>query len=288
MAADPISVSTGTSSKRDELESFEGPAFKLFHVKSYEEYRKSQPSKQSQEYALEDFLDLAKCKWSLVSLAKKSNFFEQSKKAPMPPKKTKEEKKLEKKKEEKKAKKKAKDPNAPKKPSSSFMLFSQDYRSKLDEEAKKVPMLEMAKILGQKWKEIGQEEKDVFVKMANEAKTKYQEQMEAYQRENPVVKVDKLGFNLMLFRFYNVSFYFQVPVKPKGAKTGFIVFSEENRKKMKDENPEAGFGDLGKRLGEAWNAMDEASRKPFMEKAQLDRKRFEEEMAAYKLELSKQ
>jgi heat shock protein HslJ len=39
------------------------------------------------------------------------------------------------------------------------------------------------------------------------------------------------------------------PNAPKAATTSFLVFSNEMRPKIKAENPEASFGELGKKIG---------------------------------------
>lgn len=45
------------------------------------------------------------------------------------------------------------------------------------------------------------------------------------------------------------------PDAPKGALSSFIIFGNENRARLKDENPTASFQDLGRIIGEKWKAM---------------------------------
>ena len=39
-----------------------------------------------------------------------------------------------------------------------------------------------------------------------------------------------------------------------------MFFSQEERPRMKEENPDASFGELGKLLGAAWKELDETDR----------------------------
>lgn len=48
--------------------------------------------------------------------------------------------------------------------------------------------------------------------------------------------------------------------KPKRAPSAYIIFSSENRSKVKEENPDATFGELGKLLGAKWGSMTESQK----------------------------
>jgi hypothetical protein len=45
--------------------------------------------------------------------------------------------------------------------------------------------------------------------------------------------------------------------KPKRAPSPYIVFCTEKRAEVKEQNPDASFGELGKILGQLWGNMDE-------------------------------
>ncbi|KAI7898173.1 high mobility group box domain-containing protein [Cokeromyces recurvatus] len=59
-----------------------------------------------------------------------------------------------------------------------------------------------------------------------------------------------------------------------------MFFSQEKRASVKEENPEATFGQIGKILGEKWKAMSDEEKKPYVQKAEADKKRYESEKAA--------
>jgi len=78
-----------------------------------------------------------------------------------------------------------------------------------------------------------------------------------------------------------------------------MFFANETREKVREDNPGIKFGkfgithstllqktnrftgDVGKILGEKWKALNEKQKAPFEAKAAADKKRYEEEKAAY-------
>ncbi|ORY85971.1 high mobility group box domain-containing protein [Leucosporidium creatinivorum] len=71
------------------------------------------------------------------------------------------------------------------------------------------------------------------------------------------------------------------PNAPKRPLSAYMFFSQENRATVKEENPEASFGDLGKLLGAKWKEMDDDEKKPFVKQANDDKARYETEKEAY-------
>eukprot|EP00527_Entomoneis_sp_CCMP2396_P009831 CAMPEP_0198137994 /NCGR_PEP_ID=MMETSP1443-20131203/1422_1 /TAXON_ID=186043 /ORGANISM="Entomoneis sp., Strain CCMP2396" /LENGTH=75 /DNA_ID=CAMNT_0043799603 /DNA_START=145 /DNA_END=372 /DNA_ORIENTATION=- len=60
--------------------------------------------------------------------------------------------------------------------------------------------------------------------------------------------------------------------KPKAKKaaggkkkklTGFMLFSQEHRPKVKEEDPELTFGGIGKKLGELWRALTDEEKEKY-------------------------
>jgi hypothetical protein len=83
--------------------------------------------------------------------------------------------------EEPKAKtKKVKDPNAPKRPLSAYMIFSADNRAEVAAELQGQPVTAVAKALGARWKELDEDGKKPFEARAAELKAEYTRAMEAY------------------------------------------------------------------------------------------------------------
>ncbi|KAI6143111.1 hypothetical protein BKA82DRAFT_4017843 [Pisolithus tinctorius] len=67
---------------------------------------------------------------------------------------------------------------------------------------------------------------------------------------------------------------------PKRALSAYMFFSQDWRERIKTENPDAGFGEVGKLLGAKWKELSDDERKPYVEMAAKDKARAEEEKAS--------
>ena len=52
---------------------------------------------------------------------------------------------------------------------------------------------------------------------------------------------------------------------PKRPASAFIFFSKVERPKLRAENPDMAFGEIGKELGKRWKAMSDAEKKPYLD-----------------------
>jgi len=66
---------------------------------------------------------------------------------------------------------------------------------------------------------------------------------------------------------------------PKRALSAYMFFSQDWRERIKTENPDAGFGEVGKLLGAKWKELDDTEKKPYVDLAQKDKARAEAEKA---------
>jgi len=69
---------------------------------------------------------------------------------------------------------------------------------------------------------------------------------------------------------------------PKGVKSAYIFYTNENRPLVKEKHPEIKFGELSKMLGQMWKVTNEEERKKFVALTLEDKVRFEKEVAEYK------
>eukprot|EP00624_Nannochloropsis_granulata_P005174 evm.model.NODE_36432_length_17199_cov_28.734461.7 len=76
-----------------------------------------------------------------------------------------------------------KDPNAPKKSLSGYMLFTQASREQLKVEQPSLKVTEVSKVMGERWRGMSAEEKKPFEDQAKEAKVKYLEDVRAYKEK---------------------------------------------------------------------------------------------------------
>jgi len=71
------------------------------------------------------------------------------------------------------------------------------------------------------------------------------------------------------------------PNAPKRASNAYMIFCKERRARLKEERPDLPFGRIGARLGEIWRSLSADEKKPYEEKANIDRQRYKEEMKNY-------
>eukprot|EP00301_Raphidiophrys_heterophryoidea_P005784 c12394_g1_i3.p1 GENE.c12394_g1_i3~~c12394_g1_i3.p1 ORF type:complete len:245 (+),score=70.60 c12394_g1_i3:222-956(+) len=172
---------------------------------------------------------------------------------------------------------KKKDPNAPKKGLTDFMLFQQDMRAEVKKEHPEATFGEIGKILGEKWKNISQAEKLKYQERSQKDKERYRAEKEKYDKdradddspsddnEKPTKKRAKKD-----------------PNKPKGSLSAYMFYNREVRPTVSSSHPDATFGDVGKLIGQQWKDLQPAQKKKFDDLAAKDKKRYEADMAAYK------
>ena len=92
------------------------------------------------------------------------------------------------------AKKKAKkDPNAPKKSLTSFIIFSSDKRKEIVNANPGMSIGDVAKQLGALWKEISASEKEKYEKLAQKDKGRYEREMAEYKKNGAAAPSSKLA-----------------------------------------------------------------------------------------------
>ena len=116
---------------------------------------------------------------------------------------------------------------------------------------------------------MGPDEKAKYEEMAAKDKKRYEKEMESYK---PPASSPKAGSKKKK----------KDPNAPKRAMTSFFYFSKEMRPKVKEENPEMTFGELGKKIGELFRGLSADEKEKYEELAKKDKERYQREMAEYK------
>ncbi|KAJ2896092.1 Non-histone chromosomal protein 6 [Zalerion maritima] len=68
---------------------------------------------------------------------------------------------------------------------------------------------------------------------------------------------------------------------PKRALSAYMFFANSNRDLVREENPGITFGEVGRMLGQKWKELTDSEKGPYEAKAAADKKRYEDEKAAY-------
>jgi len=163
---------------------------------------------------------------------------------------------------EKKKKKKKKDPHKPKVPQSAFLFFSTDKRKEVIAAHPGISFQDIAKTLGEMWKNFTDADKKTYEQSAQRDRLRYKEQMEHYK---PPVQQDSSDDDKKTKKRKRKR---RDPNEPKGAPSAYILYANSIRDSIKKENPQAQFTDTGRIIGVKWKALSENEKKPFIEQAQ--------------------
>lgn len=149
---------------------------------------------------------------------------------------------------------KAKDPNAPKRPRSAYILFCNDKRPEVRAQNPEMKMPKVVQELGKLWKDLKDKKKQHYLSEAAKDKERYNTEMSEYGPKNK-------------------------PKGPKRALSAYFFFCADKRSEVKEANPKLKVPDIAKELGRMWKEdfADEDSRKEWMKKAAEDKKRYEKE-----------
>jgi hypothetical protein len=74
-----------------------------------------------------------------------------------------------------------KDVNSPKRAAGAFVFFSNEMRPKLQKENPGVKFVDIGRILGERWRALGDKEKEPFDTLSSEDKARYRREMDAYK-----------------------------------------------------------------------------------------------------------
>lgn len=72
------------------------------------------------------------------------------------------------------------------------------------------------------------------------------------------------------------------PNAPKRNMSAYFLFSVASRESVKEENPDASFGDIARLISAKFKALPAGERATWDDKAAADKVRYEREMAAYR------
>lgn len=82
--------------------------------------------------------------------------------------------------------KKVKDPNAPRKGLSAFMLFSNENRKSIQAKNPDAKFAEVGRLVGEAWKALGEKQKEVYNKRSSDDKSRYANDMVTYSKVSEV------------------------------------------------------------------------------------------------------
>ena len=176
----------------------------------------------------------------------------------------------------KKGVKNKKDPSAPKKPRSAFLLWSIDERAKLKEQEEfcKLSFTDASKQLGIRWNDLNPEAKKVYEERNKIEKIEYMQNMENYKPSEQFLAFSAKS-TLKLKKIKDE----KAPKKPASA---FIRWSSVQREVLKDELGHLSVTEKSKELGRRWGVLSAEQKQIYQDKYDQEKMEYDIKMKEYK------
>lgn len=128
----------------------------------------------------------------------------------------------------------------PKKPRSAFILFSKDFRQVVLDNNPGIAPKEVTSKLGELWKQYKESEEDDDKEIMEKYKNMAEEDKERYKQEMEEVPEDA-----------------KIKKSVKRGKSAYNFFCSENRKQVKEDNPDSDPKEITAILGQLWKELKE-------------------------------
>lgn len=179
----------------------------------------------------------------------------------------------------------------PKRPSSSYMFFNTSFVKKAREQDPELKNSDAFKLAGQKWKEMSDEEKAVYEKMADADKVRHEKQVAEREKKGFFLLEDKSKStdpqNAKLFKPKKAKQGADEEeetkeLQPKRAVSAYIYFSNEYREQLLKENPDYPQKEIMAAAGKKWNELEESQKAKYLQMNAKDKARQEKQLADLK------
>ena len=155
--------------------------------------------------------------------------------------------------------KKVKDPNAPKRAKTSYILFCAEQRDNVKKSHPDMSAKDIIKELGRLWRDTPDEKKQKYIKMSENDKERYTGEL-----------VDYLPTNK------------EKPAGPKRSLTAYIYFCKEHRGLITNEDSSLSTKDITTELGKRWKSLTDKQKLPYVKLAEEDKSRYNNEKSQTK------
>lgn len=156
----------------------------------------------------------------------------------------------------------------PRGPRNPYVLFSIDKRKDLKGEG--LAFDKMTKRLGLEWGKVSAKDKKKYTKKAVKDKERYAEEMKKFREEHPEQDESKKGKRRR-----------KKEGEPKNPRNSYIFFSNDERAKVRAENPDMAPKLVMTELGARWKKLEKDDKSKYIELAENDRKRYAKEMTKW-------
>jgi len=193
-----------------------------------------------------------------------------------------------------KATKKPKDEKAPKRAQTAYFLFTASRRASLKAANPEMKVTQLAKLMGAEWKALSEDAKKPFTAEAAKAKETYTAAMATYRGSDDfaaheeAIAAWKRNEKRSKAEAEGTAPKVSLPRKPKdankpkGAQTGYFLFTASRRAALTAENPSMKITQIAKLMGAEWKELSDDDKAPFMAAAAKAKTASAAKMEAYR------
>lgn len=167
------------------------------------------------------------------------------------------EKTIKEKKEKVVKEKKAKNPNAPKKPLSSYFLFVKKMTATVKDKNPQIQPKDVAKTLGSMWKEMSDEDKLPYTQQAAADRELYKTQNVSDAESNSGDENENNENNEKTGKNEKKQKKEKDPNAPKRPLSAYILFCNAKRSEIRSAHPDMDAKDVTREMGKMWRELSE-------------------------------
>jgi len=162
-----------------------------------------------------------------------------------------------------------KDPNKPKRVLPPFMFFSVAMRPKVLAEHPDLSFGDRAKKLSEWWNKLDPKAKKVYEDMTEQDKLRHAREMESYVPNPDIPKARRRKRQ-------------RAEGEPKKPLTTYLLFAQDIRPRLKEENPNASVAAIASMIGTKWAALPEDQRQMYKDKYEIEKAKYLEAKEAFR------
>jgi high mobility group protein B3 len=153
-----------------------------------------------------------------------------------------------------------KDVNAPKRPLSAYIIYCQEQRESLKKKNPDMKATELTSQLGSMWKALSDDKKKQYLTKHEKERERYQREMKDYTPPQKEEEREEKTSRRKSKKDVSSS-------RPKRAPSGYIIFCQDRRAEVKEENPSYGPKQITSRLGELWRELDDDTKAEYTQRS---------------------
>jgi len=175
--------------------------------------------------------------------------------------------------------KKPVDDAAPKRPLSAFFLWANKMRPSVMKENSDASVGQIGKILGMMWKKTTSSDRESYESKAEKGKKVYHSKMERYKKTS---SYKNFQLKMLAWKIHETKKpYPKDQNAPKRNLSAYLLYGASVRSKIVKENPDIAAAEILKEQAVWWKSLSTKDRKPWLEKAEAEKVKYQKKVARY-------